>query len=894
MLEFLRAKVFSRKADPQPARDSGGAGQLAAAHKAAIRHFEQLIRQARANLFFERACRTLAPPLIVIGFFISVSWTGLWLETPHWARALGVFCFAIALVLAALPARRFGLPSRRDALDRIDRVSGRSDRPAAALDDRLANNGDDPTTRALWSLHQRRAEESIATMRAGAPSPRLVEIDSYALRAIVLISLIATAFIAGPEKYARLAAAFDWRLSSLTRGGYRLDAWIDPPAYTGRAPIVLALHPGGAGEPQRLEAPSGSIVIIRSSTGRPPFEATGALVEAPKQQNDAQSGGKENEARLILRGNAQLKLGTFASPLGSFDLSAIQEKAPTIELTDVPKANARGSLTLKYKVEDDYGVISAQAVFSAPALDNGKAAKRSLVEAPQVALALPPGSTLGGEAETTIDLSEHPWAGARVKMTLSARDEGGNEGKSDPFELTLPQKPFAKPLARALVEQRRNLVLAPDDKDSVKIALEALMIAPEAFDTSAGAYLGLRIASNRLAAATTDGDLLALADYLWEMALQIENGGLSEAERDLRAAEQQLREALQRNAPEEEIRKLSENLRAALDKFLRELADQQRSQTGRNELPMTGQSRLVTPKDLQNMLDKMQEMAREGDAAAAEKMLERLQNILENLQMARPRKADPRAKEISRAIDELGQMSKDQQDLRDETYRNGAQARSRDRRERGDLMGRNDRFPFGDPFDDDETLDRNGENDAASAPPNPANEAELQKRQQALRDRLDDLRKKLGRNGAPETGLGDAQDAMGQAREALGKGPGGNDEAVGAQGRAVEALREGAQKLGESLRRQGGGQGASGEAEGDEGLDGPGEGDMMGDEDGADPLGRMPGAGRSFNPRARFDPQGAPAAQRAQRVLEELRRRLGEPSRPREELDYLERLLRRY
>ena len=46
--------------------------------------------------------------------------------------------------------------------------------------------------------------------------------------------------------------------------------------------------------------------------------------------------------------------------------------------------------------------------------------------------------------------------------------------------------------------------------------------------------------------------------------------------------------------------------------------------------------------------------------------------------------------------------------------------------------------------------------------------------------------------------------------------------------------------------------------------------------------------GRS-TPSARFDPMGVPAAERARRVLEELRRRLGEPARPREEMDYLER-----
>jgi hypothetical protein len=60
-----------------------------------------------------------------------------------------------------------------------------------------------------------------------------------------------------------------------------------------------------------------------------------------------------------------------------------------------------------------------------------------------------------------------------------------------------------------------------------------------------------------------------------------------------------------------------------------------------------------------------------------------------------------------------------------------------------------------------------------------------------------------------------------------------------------------------------------------------------------DPLGRET-RDRSDNSRSVYDPAGAPAAQRAQRVLEELRRRLGDPTRPRDELEYLERLLRRY
>jgi hypothetical protein len=44
-------------------------------------------------------------------------------------------------------------------------------------------------------------------------------------------------------------------------------------------------------------------------------------------------------------------------------------------------------------------------------------------------------------------------------VTLTARDEGGNEGRSEPFAFRLPERLFTKPLAKALVEQRRNLAL---------------------------------------------------------------------------------------------------------------------------------------------------------------------------------------------------------------------------------------------------------------------------------------------------------------------------------------------------------------------------------------------------------------------------------------------------
>ena len=883
---------------------SSTAQPAAASSEASNPRLERLVGRARALLLFERGWRLLAPPLIMLGLFVCLSWTGVWLETPHWARAVGVGIFALGLGLSLLPLRNFHVPTRREALERIDRVSGLTQRPAAVLDDRLGNAGEDAATLAFWSLHRRRAERAIALLRTGLPSPRVVDIDRYALRAAVLVGLVATGFIAGPEKYARVAAAFDWRLGGLAEAGQRIDAWVDPPAYTGRPPIVLTRHGGPA---QRIEAPTGSIVVIRGSAGKPGFAASGALAEAAHDAAPAQDGASAaaapaaktaaGETRLTLKGAAKLTINS----VGAFDFAAIPDNPPTIALTDPPLANARGSLTLKYAIADDYGAINAEAAFANPVAPGGKPATRSLVEPPKAPLQIPPAGSEDGAAETTIDLSDHPWAGAKVEMTLIARDEGGNEGKSEPVTVTLPQKPFVKPLARALVEQRRNLILNPDDRGRVSTALEALMIEPDAFEVSAGVYLGLRVASQRLAAASSDAELVDVAEYIWQMALRIENGDLSDAERDLRAAQQQLRDALQRGASPEELKQLTDNLRAAMDKFLREFAEQQQKEMDKADQGAdAGQSqgKTISPKDLQAMLDKMQEMARNGDKEGAQKMLEQMQNILENLKMARPRNADPASREMSRALYELDQMSKQQQDLRDETYRNGETARRQQRRERNGMDSQDDEQFGRAPLDGDDRDQNDNRQDDASrqqqqASPQGQNPSDLQQRQQALRDRLQELQQRLNKAGHGETGLGEAQQAMEDARKSLGEGDRGSDSAVEAQGRAIDSMRESAKKLQQAMRDQGEGEGEGqpGEGEG-EGL-GEGQQGQYGD-NGSDPLGRPTGREHAFNPSAKYDPMGVPAAERAQRVLEELRRRLGEPSRPREEQDYLERLLRRY
>jgi hypothetical protein len=66
---------------------------------------------------------------------------------------------------------------------------------------------------------------------------------------------------------------------------------------------------------------------------------------------------------------------TFAT---SFDLDAIADRAPTIALQGEATQNSRGSLTLSYKIDDDYGVTDARADFAKPVLSGKPVTGRML------------------------------------------------------------------------------------------------------------------------------------------------------------------------------------------------------------------------------------------------------------------------------------------------------------------------------------------------------------------------------------------------------------------------------------------------------------------------------------------------------------------------------------
>jgi uncharacterized protein (TIGR02302 family) len=596
------------------------------------------LSRARWAILWERLWPALASIATATGIFLAASWLGLWVSLPPLGRAIGLFVFFVLAVAATVPLFRLRLPSSHEGLRRLDRVSRMPHRPATAIADDLVPEASDSVSSALWRAHMERALLAARSLRAGAPLPRLAARDPYALRALVLIVAVASFFGAGADRWKRVAAAFDWQ-GVVAPANFRIDAWVTPPNYTGRPPLILpGLRPG---EPVRQAAavavPAGATLVVRSS-GKADFNVVtaGGIVEVPGDARpQAPEGTQERRYTINDAGSATVR-GVGENLAWNF--IAVPDRVPAIALAKEPEGQTRGSLQLAYKIEDDYGVVDAQATFERKLPPPAEAAKppRPLYGAPDFPLVLPQARTKSGVGQTIKDITEHPWAGVDVTMTLLARDEANNEGRSSPHELRLPERPFVKPLARALIEQRRDLALDANAKPRVLTALDALAIAPDRFTPETNIYLGLRSIYWNLDRAKDDDGLREVVARLWAMAVSIEDGNVSEAEQALRAAQDALRQALERGATDEEIKKLMDQLRAALDKFLQALAEEMRKNPQMARPLDPNSMRNLRTQDLRSMIDRMERLARSGQKDAARQLLEQLQQMLENLQMARP------------------------------------------------------------------------------------------------------------------------------------------------------------------------------------------------------------------------------------------------------------------
>ncbi|NIJ41438.1 uncharacterized protein (TIGR02302 family) [Parvibaculum indicum] len=845
------------------------------------RRVERRIALARATLLWEALWPALWRAAALTGFFVSLALFGLFEEAPLWLHWLALSIFGVLLALTLWRGfRDFRWPNRHDALRQIETASGLSHRPLSTFEDMQAGGTGDET---LWRAHRNWLAKRLSHLRVGLPAPRIAGQDPFGLRAAVVLLLLVAVWTGGRDAGPRLISAF-LPGASLARN-IVIEAWISPPAYTGTPPIYLT---GGTGPDKTgktdITVPQGSILSLRVNGMRayPALTVENGERAEPEPLSEVSPGSHAIDRKLMT--SAEITLTGAGRIMDSWKVNVTPDEAPYIAFKTDPKKAASGAINIAYIAKDDYGIASAKAeIRLEDARDKKKADTAdsadlsdmvdSLIPAapavapPDIRLPLPGARPKDADGQTWADLRSHPWAGLKATMTLVATDDAGQQGHSRSIEFTIPERRFTKPLARAIVEQRRLLAENPRSTARVARFLNAFAHDPEKTISDPGVYMGLRTAYWRLTTAQRSEDMKGIYDLLWSIALRIEDGDLSLAERDLRDAQKALSDALQNGAGDDELQHLMSKLKEAFNRYMDALTAQQNQTADRQtEFPSDGRS--ISREELEKMLGDIGDLARSGSRQQAQAMLQQMQSVLENLQM--PQQAGPMSpgdKAMSEAVDKMGGLIRRQQELMDKTFRQQPPQKGLD--------------SMGMPQQGDQSQDGMGQNGMGQGGMNEhgkgggkAPDLEgLAGEQKALRDQLAKVLKQLNENGVktPDA-LGKADNSMEDAEGRLKAGRA--DRATSSQGQAIEQMRAGAQGLADKLMQGRGGKGR-------------GKGTAR-----TDPFGRpSPGAMDLGDGVSVPDKLGV---QQAREILQELRRRAGELNRPQEELDYLDRLLKRF
>ena len=824
-----------------------------------LRRIAVPLRLTQFGLWAERLTRAFWPLSTIVLALLSLLSFGVQDHLALTSLWAAVAAGAVAILWAAVRGwRLFRAPTRADAMIRLDsRLPGQ---PLATLTDRQAIGGEDPASLAVWQAHLARMADRAASARPVEPDLRLSSRDPYALRYVALTAFVMALVFGSLWRVGSVAALAPGASGGLAAGP-TWEGWAQPPAYTGKP--TLYLNDINA---EVLELPVGTQLQFRL------YGEVGALTLSETVSGEVAA---VDAAESVARDFALNASGTVTidGPGGrTWAFTALPDALPTITPVGEIGREADGRFRQEFATTDDYGVVAGQVTISVdvPNVDRRFGLQIDPEPRDPVALDLPIPVT-GSRAEfseTLIDdLSQHPFANLPVTMVFTALDAAGQEGRSDAISVVLPGRRFFDPLAAALIEMRRDLLWNRQNAVRSVQILKAVTFKPEEFIRNERAYLRLRVLMRQMAsdaASLTSERRDEIAEELWQIALMVEEGDLASAFERLQRAQDRLDEAMRNGASPEEIDELMQELRQALNEYMRELAEEaQRNPDSQLSQNMDGMQ--MSGDQLQQMLDELQKLMEEGRMAEAQELMEMLRQLMENMQVAEGQGGQGQG-QGNQAMRDLNETLRDQQDLSDDAFRDMQEGQG------GQQPGQ-----------------QQGE---GQQPGQQEGQGQGQQSGQGLAQRQQELRDRLGRLGqGPLPGEGSEQGdegrrqldragrAMREAEEALR-----NEDLPGAldrQAEAMEALREGMRNFGEALAEQ----------QQQEGQGQPGEDFGRADPNSQrDPLGREPGeSARIGSDRNML--QGEDVYRRAQDLLDEIRKRSGDQSRPDAELDYLKRLL---
>ncbi|MBI1170274.1 TIGR02302 family protein [bacterium] len=827
--------------------------------EAALKRIEMPLRLTLLGLWAERLSRAFWPLWTALIAGLGLAALGVQDHLPLEVDWFGLVSLAFSSVWALVHGWVvFRRPTRDEALARLDsRLPGR---PIAALRDSLAMGSEDAATQAIWAVHRDRMALRASAAKAVEPDLKLASRDPYALRYMALTVLVLALLFGSIWRVASVATLPAPVGPGQAAAGPAWEGWAQPPAYTGKPALYLSdqkgetlLLPAGTRIQLRFYGAPGALILAETVSGR---------TDVPPASNPTQD--------FTVRQSGVLKIEGAGGR--EWLVTLLPDAPPAIKPTGQMDRDADGRFKQPFEATDDYGVVKGSVSI---ALDLAAVDRRyGLTPDPEprdpVVLDLPmPMKRDRTKVDQVLvdDLSKDVMSNLPVTLTFTATDAAGQTATSQPLHVVLPGRRFFDPIANAIIEMRRDLLWNRSNAPRVDEILKAITYKPEGFFPNTKAYLRLRTVISQLDSASAPLDTKArdgMAEELWQIALMVEDGELSSAYEAMKRAQDRLDEAIRNGASPAEIDRLMKEMRDALNNYMSQQA-QKNAQNPDEPSKQNSPTMKMTQDQLQQMLDKLQELMKEGRTAEAQALMQQLRDFMNNMKVEQGKgqgQGQGQGSPGQQAMKDLGQTLRDQQKLSDDSFhglQNGQQGQP-------DPNAQGGQSQDGQPGDHP-----NGQS--------------LADRQQALKDRID----RLGKSGTlPGAGdpkgeegrrkLDQAGRAMKDAENALRDG--NLPQALDKQAQALDALRQGIRQLGDALAQS-------------EQDRNPNDGQATAD---ATPRGQRDPLGRDSADSAQIGSNGPlrmdqDVYRRAQELLDEIRKRAGDQARPDQERSYLRRLL---
>ncbi|WNK00679.1 TIGR02302 family protein [Thalassospiraceae bacterium LMO-JJ14] len=855
-----------------------------------VSRLSSTLQAAVLTIRWERLWRVLWAPVATVILFIGVALTDVLPALPDALHsiALALICVLFGYSLKGL-LQAFAPITGAEVARRVESASGLRHRPLTALFDTPAQEKLSADAKLLWRAHIERALRQTEGLSYPAPRPGVAGLDPYGLRFVPVLVLFIGVLMGSDDPLSRLERALSPIGDAAAADALSIDLWVTPPSYTGLAPSVFnnigirtAKKDDGAADtataPNRarptLIVPVGSQILVHATDAEhPPSLGLGASAFPLARLGDETSTSYKLEIDVSaeVAGADKLTLNVGKSVLAEWPVVIAPDAAPKIEFERAPSKQRDTQLEVVYLASDDYGVKNVDMTIRRPngvPVPGGEAEIR--IEVPLS------GDRRDIRATHLRDLSAHPWAGLPVQVKLIAEDTAGQITETDSIEVVLPERIFNHPVARKLAEARKTL----NDADLTLMEIVAndlheLSLYPMRFFDDTVAFLAIRTAAGRLGYAHDVDVVPSVQRLLWETALRIEDGEFALAEADLMRLQEEAMEALRDGKTGEELERVMRELQEAMDRYMQALVERLQ-EMGLDELPPMPDQPQMQTQDIQEMLDKIKEMAETGNRDAAEQMLAQMQQMLEQLRQGlKMQDANPAMAQAKKLMDGLRSLTQDQQELLDRTFKEGLTRQAM--RPRLGQQGQQQQGQQQQGQQGQQQQGQQGEQQAGeNGPPNAAEQDALRKRLGELMMQMDELMGQIPQN------LGRAEQQMEQSGNNLGKGE--LADSARNQTQAIEELRNATNQMSQMLAQQFGQQ---------MGIAG-GNRPMQGQEGRFDPFGRRNSSENGQGTAVEDSDVQVPnrmEMRRAREILDELRKRSGERTRPPLELDYIDRLL---